>query len=184
MTNSGHYHDDIFQMKFALSVMAIAAEPEESARWIVTHEGDEGEEYCSDCGNARVAELREQFPDHKDDIYLDGGWNIQMDHHPFCCKCGTRLDGDPTDYCISEEISHFLENGFHCVNAEIAYEIEAIVSSFEYQFANESPERTKNRESARTLGRSYLELANYQENIEPGQWADDGGRCFEDHVDG
>ncbi len=67
---------------------------------------DEGTNFCQDCCQDKVDEIEERFPDIAERIGLcvDGGWGTDHDSRPYCHNCGTRLDGNPTSHCVSEEI--------------------------------------------------------------------------------
>src|SRR4051812_49028692 len=65
-------------------------------RWI--HGADEGLDYCFECAEIAVAELRKANP--ADEFIVDGGWDArrESDGSTACTKCGRTLGYSLTNY--------------------------------------------------------------------------------------
>lgn len=169
------YNHDLISLAPAIHAIAAPFTKEvQPMRWISTPNGDEGSEWCYECGTAKVRELREADPDNAGDYILDGGWAIEMDTTCWCEHCGVRLDSNMTDYCAREELTHYTTHGIQAFCSEIAYDISELVDHYDYEHDKTDPRDTAD---VICLARTFLAGHHYQEVIQPNQWADDGGRC-------
>ncbi len=162
-------------LELGRDVRAIAApftHEVEDMHWISTPNGDEGSEWCYECGSTKVEELRKADPDHADDYFLDGGWAIEDDSTCWCEGCGVRLNSIMTDYCAKEELSYYTDNGIQHYCTEVAYDISELVDHFGY--VHDKTDRRDTADCIR-LARNFIVGHHHQEVIQPGQWADDGG---------
>lgn len=91
-----------------LAKVAIATK---NCHWISTPNGDQGREWCHDCGRAMVRHLRRRDRKNREDYILDGGWRTEHDSMPICAGCGTFLGGNLTAHGASQEMLYYEENG-------------------------------------------------------------------------
>ncbi|MDH1268935.1 hypothetical protein N5C81_15020 [Rhizobium pusense] len=169
------YNEELLRLSPIIDAIAEPFRAEvEAMRWISTPNGDEGSEWCYDCGKAKVEELRAADPEHSDDYFLDGGWAIEDDCTCWCERCGVRLKSIMTDYCAGQELSHYVNNGIVSFCEEIAYDIAELVNHYEYEHDKTDPRDTAD---VIRLARSFIAGHHHQDVTQPGQWADDGGRA-------
>lgn len=169
------YNEELLRLSPAINAIAAPFRAEvETMHWISTPNGDEGSEWCYDCGKAKVDELRGADPDNSDDYFLDGGWAIEDDSTCWCERCGVRLDSIMTDYCASSELDHYVTNGIVSFCEEIAYDISELVDHFKYEHDKTNPSDSAD---VINLARTFIAGHQYQEVTQPSQWADDGGRA-------
>lgn len=100
--------------------------------WFSSDIDDPGADWCRDCAEKRLLEIRAQDPERlrldlgwtaeelaetSDDELcrrhklIDGGWTTDHDHPIWCEVCGVMLDGCLTEYGAQEEIAHWTEYG-------------------------------------------------------------------------
>ena len=74
-------------------------------------EGDAGPDYCRECCE-RIVANHNAYSAPKDWWYVEGGWDCRRssDTPSACEECGKTLGYSLTEYGVSEEIEHFLEN--------------------------------------------------------------------------
>jgi hypothetical protein len=108
----------------ALFAAGAAKEDVVDAYWI--HGADTGEDYCFACAKKAVAALSAKDP--AGEYSVDGGYPCERDSLPFCETCGLRLDGCLTDYGCSEELDHFIENGFAPANTSDCYSMDEVIN--------------------------------------------------------
>lgn len=125
-------------------------------RWIVTPDGDLGSEWCSDCGTAKVRNLRRRDRRRREDYILDGGWRTEEEHFCFCEGCGVRLDVGLTEYGIREEIAHYEECGLCTEPGVNAYEISEILAGLDYRSDDERDDLSELRERAEKIARLFV----------------------------
>jgi hypothetical protein len=80
----------------------------EFSRWISARNAsdpDQSEDWCAACAHAEVNRLNASNPDHQ--YFVDGGWGSSTDCPAYCCKCGTTLDDELTEYAIMNEVDHY-----------------------------------------------------------------------------
>lgn len=87
------------------------AAPVKDCHWIVTPEGDQGREWCPDCGSAKVRNMRRHDRKRRADYILDGGWRSSHDYMPACAGCGSLLDSALTSYGARAELENYEELG-------------------------------------------------------------------------
>ncbi|WP_370677574.1 hypothetical protein [Pleomorphomonas sp. PLEO] len=95
-------------LAWQLSKVAQETKP---CHWISTPDGDQGDDWCPDCGNYKVRNLRRHDRRRRREYILDGGWCTDHDSMPFCAGCGSILSGSLTSYGSAEELAYYLENG-------------------------------------------------------------------------
>lgn len=102
-------------------IAAPVAEQAEFSRWIRAGNAhpDEAEDWCAACARAEVARLNELHPDH--DYYVGGGYGIETDCPPQCCKCGKTLTDVLSSYAIRDEVDHYSQ---HSVSLRGKYSAE------------------------------------------------------------
>lgn len=93
------------QLRMWIDEFAVGATETLACYWI--YGCDAGYNYCLDCCEAKVAEMKAKNP--KADVSVDGGWDTEHDSPPFCEPCGARLSGTLTDYGVDQEMDHFIE---------------------------------------------------------------------------
>lgn len=125
-------------------------------RWIITPDGDQGDEWCTDCGGAKLRNMRRRDRKRREDYILDGGWRTEEDGFRFCAGCGVRLDVSLTEYGFIDGLEKFDECGLSSSVADDAYEIAELLEYVEYQSDNEKPEVAQNRAAAITLAERFL----------------------------
>ena len=95
-------------------------EPEEDAHWIKDfyHDYDQSLSFCRKCGEAEVKILKREAkkegatPSQVDDIFLDGGYDIQEDDTPTHCEnCGKPLTFTASEGALEYELIHYSEHG-------------------------------------------------------------------------
>jgi hypothetical protein len=76
---------------------------------------DQGESYCSACGEAEAKKLSREHPreetgepEEGDVVYLDGGWGSDDDTCTHCTECGTLLAYSLTSCGVESELNHYL----------------------------------------------------------------------------
>lgn len=169
------YNEELLKLSPIIDAIAAPFRSEvQDMHWISTPNGDEGSEWCYNCGNARIDELRAANPQHSEDYFLDGGWAIEDDSTCWCERCGVRLNSIMTDYCASSELDHYVATGIVSFCEEIAYDISELVNHYAYE--HDKTDRHDTEDVIR-LARSFISGHHYQEVIQPSQWADDGGRA-------
>lgn len=95
--------------------------------WISIPLGDLGTEWCTDCGRAKVRNLRRRDRKNRSDYILDGGWRTDHDSQPFCACCGAVLDGALTEYAALEELEFYREHGFRPCEPSDAYILDEML---------------------------------------------------------
>lgn len=125
-------------------------------RWISTPDGDEGSEWCSDCGYFKVRNLRRHDRRRREDYILDGGWRTEEDHFCFCAGCGVQLDVCLTDYGVQEAIATFEECGFSTSRAHDAYEISELLNAVEYR-SDDDAETEDTRARVIAIAQQFLD---------------------------
>lgn len=112
MADSMAWHVSMF-----ICARAAAAQERKAAHWIHganelddPDAGTEGDDFCFDCCEKRVALLRERHPERCDylDLCVDGGWTSETDSPPYCCDCGAMLEGSLTEYGVEQELDALL----------------------------------------------------------------------------
>lgn len=71
---------------------------------------DEGESYCRECCELKIANLKRLNPENE--YCVCGGYGIQGDGVPWCENCGCRLWNSFTEYACESEVENFLMYGF------------------------------------------------------------------------
>lgn len=67
---------------------------------------DEGLNYCRDCAEARVAQLKVAKPDGE--FFIDGGWEAhESDGCAHCETCHALLEYSLTAYGVGSELDHY-----------------------------------------------------------------------------
>lgn len=116
-------------LAWELSKVAKETKP---CHWISTPDGDQGSEWCPDCGYYKVRNLRRHDRRHRRDYILDGGWRTDHDSMPICAGCGAILAGSLTSYGASEELAYYLESGLSEAPHTDAIYLSEIVDSLVY----------------------------------------------------
>lgn len=128
-------HDEIDDLIDALRPLAAKAKVE-NAYWIVTPDGEyisnNGNEWCHDCGTAKVRNLRNHDRKRADEYILDGGWVTEHDTPPMCAHCGVKLEASLLFYGGTYELDHFRDYPPVPGNADQAYEISEMLSALQY----------------------------------------------------
>lgn len=84
----------------------IAAQASTKSQHWIGGSDNEAENYCRDCAEAKIAQLRVAKPDGE--FFIDGGWEAhEADHCVHCATCGVLLDYSLTDYGVSTELDHY-----------------------------------------------------------------------------
>lgn len=110
-------------------VAAVASA--KSQHWIGGSD-DEGLNYCRDCAEARIAQLKVAKP--AGDFFIDGGWAAyESDTCVHCHTCGSLLQYSLTEFGVSSEIDHFTKHMRRKggLPAEEAYHIVAALEQAE-----------------------------------------------------
>lgn len=135
MLDETTYHEDVNDLIDALRPLASQARVE-SAYWISTPDGEylshNGNEWCRDCGTAKVRHLRKHDRKRARDYILDGGWVCEHDTPPACAHCGVRLRANLTVHGGLYELDHFRENQPDSENIDDAYQISEMLAAFQY----------------------------------------------------
>lgn len=134
MSNST-YHPEVDDLIDALRPLASRAKVE-SAYWIATPDGEylsnNGNEWCYDCGTAKVKNLRKHDRKRADEYLLDGGWVSEHETPPMCAHCGVKLRASLLVYGGLYELDHFRDNPPEPGNVDHAYEVSEMLSAFQY----------------------------------------------------
>ncbi|WP_421565941.1 hypothetical protein [Ochrobactrum sp. EDr1-4] len=129
------HHKEIDELLDKLTPLASQARVE-NAHWIVTPEGEyvsnNGNEWCFDCGSAKLKNLRKHNRKNADGYILDGGWAIDHDTPPMCAHCGVKLRASLLVYGGIYELDHFRDNPPVPGNIDHAYEVSEMLSAFQY----------------------------------------------------
>lgn len=115
-------------LSWRLSMMASETLP---CHWIATPDGDEGREWCPDCGWAKVRNLRRRDRRRRSHYILDGGWRTNHDSMPICAGCGAFLDGYLTSFGASQELDYYCEAGLSTSAAVDALYLSEILDSID-----------------------------------------------------
>lgn len=98
--------------------------------WLTDGDSNEaGDDYCRPCAETRLKQRKEE----KEQPFVDGGWDMDHDHVPFCASCGRRLSGALTKCGAETEIEAIRGGGFtgtpeECADALLA--LEALPKAF------------------------------------------------------
>lgn len=170
------YNEEIIILNREVSALAASVVIED-AYWINDPENRHScEEWCFECGEKRVSELRTENPSQADDIFLDGGWRTEHDNNIACHDCGCILDGSLTDYGAEEELRYFLDDGdFFAYDDNDAYYVMQMLDNFEYT----SERRQHLVPNAEKVAKRFLSGRQFTHVLQPGVWADDGGRTYD-----
>ena len=93
--------------------------------WISGH--DEGQSYCYECAEKKVAELLALEP--LADYRVGGGYGSSGDSTPCCETCQKLLENSLTDYGCESELDHFVENGFDPTSSGDCRAMAEVISS-------------------------------------------------------
>lgn len=135
--NSGMstYQDELDDLIDALHPLAVRAKVK-SSHWIATPDGEyltnDGNEWCYDCGMAKVKNLRKRDRKRADEYILDGGWVSEHETPPHCAHCGVKLRASLLIYGGIYELDHFRDNPPVPDNIDHAYEVSEMLSAFRY----------------------------------------------------
>ena len=129
------HHSEVDELIDKLRPLASQARVE-NAHWIVTPEGEyvsnNGNEWCFDCGSAKLKNLRKNDRKNADGYILDGGWVSEHDTPPMCAHCGVKLSASLTTCGGIYELDHFRDNPPVPGNIDQAYEVSEMLSAFQY----------------------------------------------------
>lgn len=125
-------------------------------RWISTPDGDQGEEWCSDCGYYKVRNLRRRDRKRRTDYILDGGWRTEEDHFCNCVACGVILDVSLTDYGLEEAVRTFEECGLSTSTQVDAYEIGEMLRHVSFRHDGETAEGDERRAAIVAIAEKFL----------------------------
>lgn len=128
-------------------------------RWISTPDGDQGEEWCPDCGYYMWRHLRRHDRKRREDYFLDGGWRTESDGFRFCAGCRIRLDVCLTDYGVEENINHYEECGFSASPRDDAWEINELLEAVHYR-SGDSEFQEKRRSDVTAIAERFLAQVN------------------------
>lgn len=134
------------ELVWALSRISAPVRP---CHWIATPNGDNGYEWCPDCGYFKVRNLRRHDRKRRNDYILDGGWRTSHDSMPGCHGCGALLDGSLTSYGASSELDYYEEAGLSTDPKVDALYLSEILDNL--------PEDDGRLELAMSLARALLE---------------------------
>lgn len=123
-------------------------------RWISTPDGDQGSEWCADCGYYKVRNMRRRDPKRAESYILDGGWRTEEDSFKFCAGCGVRLDVCPTEHNVEESAFHYAECGFTTDPGEDAYEINEMLHTVAYVYGEDK--QANLRQSVVAVAEAFL----------------------------
>lgn len=151
------YVQEVADLLEIIEPIGDPAAPKKYPRWISTPDGDEGREWCTDCGWHKLRNLRRRERDRskRGDYILDGGWRTEEEHFCFCAHCGCRLDISLTDYGVDEALACFEECGFSTAQTEDAYEIGEVLRSVEFRYSDDA-DTEERRRRAIALGQRFL----------------------------
>lgn len=97
------------------------------------HESDDGYDWCEDCADKKIAELRAADPEHADEYILDGGWGgHEAESLAHCVGCHCHLRVTLLKYGVYEELAYYRENGFSTKPEEDAYALENVLAGIAY----------------------------------------------------
>lgn len=124
--------DNIHKLIDRLIPLANSLDPEPLC-WIGDH--DDGEDFCWDCAEKRVAEINKTAP--KFPAFVDGGWSesLEKDGHAACATCGKTLQHSLTQWALCNEVEYFTTSGygFHSPTTdEVAYAVTNILNAAEW----------------------------------------------------
>lgn len=111
---------------FDLDRIAVKRRP---FHWILTPDGDHGEEWCPDCGHFKVRNLRRHDRKRRADYILDGGWRTEHDGIRICAGCAAFLDGGLTTYGAKSELEYYRECGLSTQRDVDALYLSEIIGS-------------------------------------------------------
>lgn len=150
------YHPEVDELIDALRPIACQARVED-AYWITTPDGEylsnNGNEWCRDCGSAKVKHLRRHDRRHADAYILDGGWVSEHESPPMCAGCGVKLRATLLIYGGISELDHFRGHPPELSPSQ-AYEISEMLSAFQYT----KPEHDDLAREAIAIGRALVSL--------------------------
>lgn len=129
------HHEEADELIDALRPLASQARVE-SAYWISTPHGEylsnNGNEWCRECGTAKVKHLRKHDKKRASDYILDGGWVCEHDTPPACAHCGVSLRANLTVHGGLYELDYFRDNPPDPGNIDDAYQISEMLAAFQY----------------------------------------------------
>ena len=121
-------HRSFIDLERALQPLAANVEVR-ALHWIHTPEGDQGNEWCFDCGRYKVRNLRRRDRKNREDYGLDGGWRTEEEGFKFCEGCGAHLDAHVLPYGVYSELDYYREYGFSTDATLDAYYISEMLNS-------------------------------------------------------
>lgn len=122
---------DISGLLEILRPLARAASAK-SHHWIGGSD-NEGLDYCRDCAEVRVAQLKVVNPDGE--FFIDGGWEAhESDGCAHCEACGALLEYSLTNYGVRSEIDHYAKHMKRkgALPLDEAYHIVAVLEQVEW----------------------------------------------------
>lgn len=129
------HHPEVDELLDKLRPLASQARVE-NAHWLVTPEGEyvsnNGNEWCFDCGSAKLKNLRKHDRKNADGYILDGGWISEHETPPMCAHCGVKLRASLLVSGGIYELDHFRDNAPEPGNVNHAYEVSEMLSAFQY----------------------------------------------------
>jgi hypothetical protein len=138
--------------------------------------GDEGLDYCFECAEVEVANLKAKNPSKADGYSIDGGWDSkrESDGSAICYRCNRILGYSLTHHGFLSEVDHFVGSEIEVpLSPGSAYEIDAMLSAAEYD------DHAESIADAIVVGLeavASIETAERIEHLAICRWADDGGR--------
>lgn len=133
-------------------------------RWISTPDGDQGQDWCCDCGTHKLKNMRKKDRRNRDDYILDGG-NSALERNNFghCAGCGVYLKVS----LIEAPFDVFEECGFSSSKEADAYEIREMLNTVCYQYTDESKDRKFVRQAVVAIADKFIAHHNIKsESIE------------------
>lgn len=122
------------KIESAIQIVAEKAKqhPTEPEYWI--QGWDEGQDFCYDCAEKKLAELKLDpvNKDRLDILMVDGGWGSESDSQDSCETCGVSLKVCLTDAGVEYELDHFEENGFDLTSTDDCYCLQQVLESCPY----------------------------------------------------
>jgi RNA polymerase-binding transcription factor DksA len=129
----GNYIQDILDKSKMLEPLASKVEVL-WMRWISTPEGDQGEDWCSDCGTHKLKNMRKKDRRRRDEYILDGGNSaLERDEFGHCAGCGVYLKVS----LIEAPFEVFEECGFSSSKEADAYEIREMLDTVDFQYSDD-----------------------------------------------
>jgi hypothetical protein len=102
-------------LRARVAELSAGAESPEDAYWL-SGELDDNEEYCHDCAEKKLDEIRRKRRDPELGGLGCGCGTHESDSQLFCEMCGKKLMCSLTNYGIEQEIEHFEQYWFEALD--------------------------------------------------------------------